>query len=288
MSDSKWSGKEPKIEELDEIFKKHELWLKSKRRQGECADLSGANLNGMSVPEIDLTGAIFTEASLMHTHFEGTTNLFDYQLIQANLALASLPKSVDFSGLIEAAVRAASYARKLFTPLSLFCIFFVAFVLTAPSEKIYKFRTLIDIDISYPLSIMAGSVGLLIVYLFFLSYMKKLWMLVSRMPSFFPNGVSVNIFPEPWLLMNFVCLHVKHVGRAGGIFWPRITAFLIYAMVPSVSVIVLFSSNLYCFNWAHLVCLLCTIFTVCLGCSSYRSAVNIFSLSRRPLLSPDQ
>ena len=76
------------IEELKEILKKHEMWLKYEKG-GERANLEGANLCG-----VNLYGANLRNANLESTNLEGANlcgvNLYDTNLYGANLYGANL------------------------------------------------------------------------------------------------------------------------------------------------------------------------------------------------------
>ena len=53
-----------KSEQLQEILARHRLWLETDGRQGQRADLSGANLRGADLAGADLTGANLARADL--------------------------------------------------------------------------------------------------------------------------------------------------------------------------------------------------------------------------------
>lgn len=87
-------GREITREELNQILEKHELWLRSGGKEGERADLKGANLTG-----VDLIGVNLSRASLVGVSFIGArlglinlagANLRDARLRDANLYGANL------------------------------------------------------------------------------------------------------------------------------------------------------------------------------------------------------
>ena len=79
-----------KQEELQEILRKHKLWLNGEEG-GEVADLSGANLSNADLYGADLNGANLTEANLTEA------NLIGANLNEANLSNADL-YGADLSG----------------------------------------------------------------------------------------------------------------------------------------------------------------------------------------------
>ena len=83
-----------KNEELARILEQHHRWLKSDRKSGRRADLSGANLDGLDFSGVDLSGAIMHGASLRSANLSNAslvhTDLRDASLIEANLSGANL------------------------------------------------------------------------------------------------------------------------------------------------------------------------------------------------------
>ena len=79
---------------LQEILKKHELWL-YRTTEGERANLCGANLYGANLCGADLCGANLRGADLVWANLEGANlegaNLRGANLRGANLEWASLP-----------------------------------------------------------------------------------------------------------------------------------------------------------------------------------------------------
>jgi uncharacterized protein YjbI with pentapeptide repeats len=73
-----------KSEELARILEQHRQWLKSGRKNGSRADLSGAHLDGIDFSGADLSGAVMHGASLQGA------DLSDSRLIHTDLSDASL------------------------------------------------------------------------------------------------------------------------------------------------------------------------------------------------------
>ena len=90
-----------KKEELNEILKKHKLWLNGKEG-GEQANLCQADLHGVDLCLADLLGADLREADLRGANLRGTdlrgANLRGTDLCQADLCEADLCQAdLDFS-----------------------------------------------------------------------------------------------------------------------------------------------------------------------------------------------
>ena len=102
---------------------------------------------------------------------------------------------------IDALVRAASHARKLFTPLLLTCLTMILAVYISDGGKIRIPTIPFELEYSQVMTIMPLTVILL--YIWFLFYMSRLWDLLSVMPAFFVNGLPIHKYPDPWFLLNF-------------------------------------------------------------------------------------
>ena len=72
-------------EEIKEKIKQHELWLKSKGKDGECADFSGYDLSQKVLENANLTGADFSKTNM------NLTCLSSAVLKNANLEDSHLP-----------------------------------------------------------------------------------------------------------------------------------------------------------------------------------------------------
>ncbi len=81
-------------EELNEILKKHEMWL-NREEGGEKAGLSGADLTGATLVGANLTRANLSGAVLWKADLSGA-NLRRAKLSQSNLALATYDSQTVF------------------------------------------------------------------------------------------------------------------------------------------------------------------------------------------------
>ena len=83
-------------EQLDDILRKHALWINNKSR-GERADLRGANLHEADLHEADLRGANLHEANLYQANLHEAdlrgANLHEANLYRANLHEADLRRA---------------------------------------------------------------------------------------------------------------------------------------------------------------------------------------------------
>ena len=168
------------------------------------ADLRRANLQDATFKAADLHDCKMQEASLRRTDLTEVKNLLVTQLAGADLTAAILPNVV-IQDRIECAVRSASHARKIFTPVIL-----TAFVLMLVAILVHV-RILTDIKIP-PLGIsvdpkhftLGMSAFLLIIYAYFLHYMGRLWENLADLPAWFCDGAPIYRYPDPWFPINFL------------------------------------------------------------------------------------
>ena len=74
---------------LDEIIRRHEMWLDSDGETGEQADLSYTDLSGLNLANANLRGANMESVDLVFASLEGA-NLLDANLLGAKLTGADL------------------------------------------------------------------------------------------------------------------------------------------------------------------------------------------------------
>ena len=92
---------------LFHILSSHELWLKTRGRQGYRADLSFHNLQGVSLKNRNLTGALIIGSNMKDTNLSNT--VLRYALIShSDLRGANLTET-DFSYAALVKVRASSH-----------------------------------------------------------------------------------------------------------------------------------------------------------------------------------
>ncbi len=91
-------GKTRTRADLDKILEEHILWTKSNQKQGNRADLSGANLRGANLSGVTLSGAILTDVNLSHADLEDAnlsgSDLSRAKMLAAFLAGADLSKAL--------------------------------------------------------------------------------------------------------------------------------------------------------------------------------------------------
>ena len=74
---------------LDEIIRRHEMWLDSDGEAGEQADLSYTDLSGLNLVNANLRGANMESVDLVFANLKGA-NLLDANLLGAKLMVANL------------------------------------------------------------------------------------------------------------------------------------------------------------------------------------------------------
>lgn len=81
---------------LNKILKEHQIWLDTNTKNGECADLRGANLRGANLRGVNLRGANLRGADLSFSDLS-FSDLGGVNLISADLSCADL-RGADLRG----------------------------------------------------------------------------------------------------------------------------------------------------------------------------------------------
>jgi uncharacterized protein YjbI with pentapeptide repeats len=235
-------------EELDKILKSHHLWLSSDGKEGERANLEGAelgwedlrnaSLDRAEFKNADLTeanlqraelrrasfdGAILRrtslrEADLQNANLENASSLLTSQLAGADVAGAKLPSAIaEFKGL-ETIAEATSNAQKLFVAMLGGCLYSwltigttkdVALLTNSASSPLPIIGTALPIVGFY----MVAPVVLLAIYFYFHLNMQRLWEALADLPAVFPDGRSLDKRADPWLLNGLVSAHFVRLRR---------------------------------------------------------------------------
>lgn len=231
-------SKSVSAEELRRILDQHQLWLDSGGEEGKQAGLSGlsmrgANLSGVNLSVAVLSGIDLTEADLTEANLSGANlekaNLSRARLEKANLRGACLHGAElneaylraarlgdsDLSGakVSESAVLCGtSFAsdlsrtsRKLFVSMLAACLMcWFPLAATSDIQLIMNDGTvrlpLIGMDISVRGFYVAAPVLLLVIYIYFLAYIRRLWEAIMQLPAIFPDGACRGEKLPPFIL----------------------------------------------------------------------------------------
>ena len=175
--------------------------------------LRAANLQGADLKDAKLESADFRGADLQDANLTNASGLLIKNMAGANLSNAKLPKSIsDFEGLahIEEVTKSA---RKVFTLMLLGCAYGLLTILTtsdpqlltnSPSYPLPLFRNKVPIVGLYKIL----PIALLGPYIYFLLYVHRLWDTLSDLPSFLPDGRSIDNAASSWLVIGLARQHL--------------------------------------------------------------------------------
>ncbi len=187
----------------------------------ECAILQGASFGGPTEPT-EIPRVSFSNSDTRRINLEFAVGLESTQLKGLDLNGAVLPRHIADFPVKDAAAKAAGYARKLFTPIVLFCMFIVAcsFLLSHDHKvKILNF----DLQVTADTLAWCAPVILIMWQSVFLFYTNRLWETVERLPAVFPDGSKIYEYPDLWLPINYTRLENHHFsGQSGSSFKDRL------------------------------------------------------------------
>ncbi len=209
--------------ELEEILRKHRIWVDSNFQASERADLRNTDLKdrrlaGVTLRRARMQGALLYGADLAGTDLRGANlkdavGLTSKKLAGANLTGATLPDDIDaFDGLAHA-TEISKHARNIFLAVIGGCVFSWLAIATT------KDAALLTNSASTPLPIIqtkvpiggfywAAPVILAALYLYLHFYLQRLWESLGSLPAIFPNGRAIDETAYPWLLISLVRSHV--------------------------------------------------------------------------------
>lgn len=190
------------------------------------ACLNNADLLGASLHQADLAGS-----NLRGVNLEDAKGISPHQLAGYDLTHSVLPERLAKSQVQDSAVRSARYARKLFTPLVLFCIFLSVRAFLPPTSGEVGIQSL-GLTVPEIYFAWAAPGALLIWNIIFLYYMRCVWESLVKLPAYYPDGSPLFSYPDPWLLVNFIRLHNLKFTTGGGVLRGLIALSLIWIMVP--------------------------------------------------------
>lgn len=302
-------------DDITHMLKQHRRWLDSEGRKGNRAkfcrkDASGLILTGADLRNADLSSSNFSNASLLgadlrgavlhavdvnganlnQTNLEGCNlnnlvGLLSNQVAGSNLRNASVPESLSMSATLNSIQEASINARKPFLAILLGCLYSWIIIASTKDEELIQSAvssSLPILDVKIPIEGFYFVAPLLLVLLFaYLHvYMQRLWELISRLPSIFPDGRYLDQAIYPWVLTGVIRRYlpfVKTEKRRLEYLESLIASFLLWGVVP-LTVIMFWIRYLPRHEMAltriHVVLL---VLSVSLGGVLYRIAVKTLS-----------
>jgi uncharacterized protein YjbI with pentapeptide repeats len=215
---------------------------KAKLRGAELhgVDLSRATLDGADLTEADLHGAILQKAK-----FANARGLLLVKLAAADLRNADLPSPLDkfddaAKGTLEHVSETSRNAGTVFFTMLAACAYsWLTIATTTDVELLAGSKALklpiIDTEIPTVGFYVAAPLLLLAVYCYLHLYLQRLWVGLSRLPAWFPDGLPLHEKVYPWLLTGLVRSYIMWL-RPDRPFTQRleswISTFLAWWIVP--------------------------------------------------------
>jgi uncharacterized protein YjbI with pentapeptide repeats len=262
------------LDELSEIIAAHRCWLRSEGKEGQEADLSGANLEGLDLSGCDLSHLNFWRANLARVKFgdahvedasfwaadlreaelNGARGLLAPQVSGSDLSGANLPEGVKkFESLphINAAIR---HTQTIFFTLLLVCVFcWLTIAITTDAGLITNtvetqlpvINTKIDIAAFY----IASPLLLLCLFFYFHLFQLRLWEAAAGLPAIFPDGRALPHHLDPWFGSGLLWVYSPRLTRPA---LTRLQNFLYITLswwIPAVTLFALWWRALRAHEW---------------------------------------
>ncbi|MCF8116220.1 MAG: hypothetical protein K9K33_07460 [Desulfarculaceae bacterium] len=140
------------------------------------------------------------------------------QLAGANLTNAVLPETVAKFPVIESSRQAASYARRLFTPLFISCALLLMINGLSEVGKEFLEFSIMGFKTKIPTHLLPMALPLIILlwYVYLLHYLSKLWETLATLPARFPDGTPLTRHPDPWFLLRYIQPTIKWLKNNPG------------------------------------------------------------------------
>jgi uncharacterized protein YjbI with pentapeptide repeats len=211
---------------VDAILEKHRDWLDKREHEEDRADLSGMNLRDVSLREADLRGAILGNAQVYDADFYGTSlreidlrnveGLTECQLAGTDLSHAILPSEppgIGKFGALDQIKDISVQARTLLWITIGACVFAVVTMSVANDAIILShlgstLLPVVNINVPIGMFFWCMPVVLLGLYLYLHFQLQYLWNGLAGLPSFFPDGVSLDERAYPLFLRSLVRIYV--------------------------------------------------------------------------------
>lgn len=189
------------------------------------SDLSGSNLQGAALMDIDFAGANLFETDLRNADLRGADLskargcLLARQFAGADLTGATLPEAIanafDKLGSVS---DISDSAKKLFLALLAACLYSWLTIATTKDVDLITNRA------SSPLPVIQTAIPivgfyvvapliLLCIYFYFHFYLQKLWEELATLPAVFTDGRPLYARADPWLFNDLVRAHFPRLKQ---------------------------------------------------------------------------
>ena len=225
-------------DQLKEILDAHERWVESEGKEGQRANLVGANLQNAKLREANLQGANLAlanlqkanlrAANLQEANLGGVQNLWTANLRHANLEVTgllgdefaqadvtgvNLPKDIRDFPILKVIDETSKNARKIFVAMLLGCVYSWLTIATraAGGEADATPLDLPIIGTRVPITwfYVVAPLVLLAVFFYLHTYLRSLWKGLADLPAIFPDGKPLDQRAYPWLLNGLVRRHFE-------------------------------------------------------------------------------
>lgn len=260
-----------------------------KSTQLNGSNFNGATLTGAIFVNANLKDVTFLDANLQDVDFTSAHNLVAENLAGADLSAATLPNYLLKFEVLEHAGIIASYARKIFTTILLFCGYCMWVFATTTDISLLTNSSLFQLpliggQIKIVVFYVVAPFVLLAFYMYFLLYLQRMWDIIATLPAYFTDGRPIDRMVDPWLITSLIRAHFRRlVTNELPLFKFQvfISKFLVWFTIPS-TIFLLWLRFLTRHDFTSSFVIACTLVAVlAYGVMSYRLA-NMTLSGKRP------
>jgi uncharacterized protein YjbI with pentapeptide repeats len=297
------------LEELNDIISTHRQWEKSGGHEGQKAELSDANLEGLDLSGYDLSGldfrgailaqvkfgealverASFRAADLREADLSAVRALLPLQLAGADLAGAKLPESFREFAASKYVDAASSHVQKMLFLLLLICVYcWLTIAVTTDAGLLNNFSEtplpIINTKINLVMFYWTAPFLLLCVYLYLHICLQRLWEALAELPAVFPDGLPLPQHVHPWLWNGLVWAFFPRLrDRAPPVLkLQKILAIFLVWWAGPITILALWFRYLPAHDWTI------TTFQIVLLAFALHGALRFSLLTRATLLLKDK
>lgn len=166
------------------------------------------NLDDIDFESINLSGVDLRNCSLKNTDLSRTINLHQKSIGGSNLDEAKLPEKFEFTGL-NTVKELSIGSSTIFITIIFLC--FYCFLTILATNDLYLLTNsskstlpIINVSIDIIGFYWAAPLMLLACYIYFHLNLRKLWYEFSQLPTYFPDGKSIDQKSYSWLVNDLV------------------------------------------------------------------------------------
>lgn len=196
----------------------------------EDKDFSKKDFTEASFAGSNVLNSSFKECILQHTSFASARFMTSKSIGGSDITGATLPDYISDFKSLSIIEEASKNLKPLFITLLFLCFYSFVTLLYSDNSETNKLPFIgINVKEKYLFHIM--PVLLVLVYLYFLFYVQKIWVHMRLLPAVFQDGVALPERVFPWLLNSFSWFHLKRLKHTRKGISPSLLQYILMSML---------------------------------------------------------